>query len=84
MDFIADDNNTWIANRLNIEGWTLTGTDISTGAYQLSDSYEAFETVILNHPCDVGCRILYLPCLCSFGTGGEHVMGDFLGPTQPV
>ncbi|MCV6586628.1 MAG: hypothetical protein OIF47_13940 [Marinibacterium sp.] len=47
INLIPDVENTWIANRLNVEGWTMSGVSIAAGDYILRDGAAPFKTVAL-------------------------------------
>jgi hypothetical protein len=47
LEFVADDDNTWIANRLNIEGWAIQGVSLTSGPTFVREAGLNVSTVIL-------------------------------------
>ncbi|MEM9550927.1 MAG: hypothetical protein AAGA05_07115 [Pseudomonadota bacterium] len=47
FELVADPDDTWIANRLNIEGWNVSGVRVDTGPFVLRNGAEPVEAVNL-------------------------------------
>ena len=47
LEFVADNDNTWISDRLNIAGWSIGGVDLTTGIRTVPNTDRAISMVTL-------------------------------------